>query len=251
MTKIQPIDNPYGLDCQAIIQDPSAKSALVYFTLTAETSLSVDPFNQPVKNLKGLAINFFSVTLPFHDIGIPHSETVDHWRTILMEKGDFLESFVAKLQDFCLFLEAEGFLKLEFTCLAGLSRGGYIACFLASLLPQVQYILAFSPMSYIFSKSEEQHLIENKLFKPFWNISFFAEKLANRNLQLYIGNYDTKVSTRACFDFNEKLASVASEKRIRPCKSNLHIYPSVGHKGHGTPPDIFELGAHWVEKVLL
>ncbi|MCH1429157.1 MAG: hypothetical protein L7U87_00195 [Chlamydiales bacterium] len=251
MTKMQSIDNPYDLDCQAIIQDPNAKSALIYFTLTADTSLVVDPFNQPVKDLKACAINCFSVTLPFHDIGIPHSETVDHWRTVLMDNGDFLESFVTKLQNLCLFLEAEGLLKLELTCLAGLSRGGYIACFLASLLPQVQYILAFSPMSYIFSREEETHLIENIFFKPFWNINYFAEKLANRHLQLYIGNYDTKVSTRACFEFTDKLASIASEKRIRPCKTNLHIYPSVGHKGHGTPPDIFHLGAQWIEKVLL
>jgi hypothetical protein len=247
MHKLITIPNPFDLDCRAIIQSKDSNTpSVIYFALTAKETLCLDPFNQMVQYLKGYPINFFSITLPYHDEGIPHAKTIDHWRSELLSGPDFLLDFMKKLEALSHFLEKEQLLSIKNSCLAGLSRGGYIACFLASMIKEFRFVLAFSPMSVIFSDDEKAELIKKNLFNPHWELKFFTQDLYDRDIKFFIGNRDVKVDSAKCFSFIHQLSEIAFQNRIRPCKAELHIYPSVGLKGHGTPPEIFSKGAHYL-----
>ena len=84
-----------------------------------------------------------------------------------------------------------------------------------------------------------------------WDLTHLAEKICNRNVRCYIGNRDMRVGTGACFEFISTLSDTAFEQKISSSPIELIIGPSIGHKGHGTSPEVFRQGAAWMEKKLL
>lgn len=189
--------------------------AIIYFALSAEESLHLDPFDQPVKALESKKVRVFSFTLPHHE---NQKRDLSKWTEEII--ADFVRTVKAKLPD----LNASGIGVM------GLSRGAMMACRLAAICPEITHVLGFAPYSSFLDG------IENRLY--------------DRHVRFYIGNLDTRVGTRECFDIIEKLAKKAQEQKIRSPPIELIISPSIGFKGHGTPKHIFEAGANWLKEQL-
>lgn len=189
--------------------------ALIYFALSAEESLHLDPFNQPVKALENENMRIFSFTLPHHE---DKKRDLSKWDETIIH--NFVHSVKEKLPD----------LNAKTLGVMGLSRGGMLACRLAAICPEITHILGFAPMT-TFLEGIESHI---------WN----------RTLRFYIGNMDTRVGTDMCFNFFHKIALKAKEKRVQSPPLELLISPSIGFKGHGTPKHIFTDGAHWIKEGL-
>lgn len=201
-----------------------------YFSLSGPDSLCLDPFNQPVQFLQGKMIRVFSMTLPGHE---PPLEAKDALQVLVDDFakgrdpiGAFLDSFETALA----FAIKEQFVDPKKMTVGGLSRGGGIAFHAAARDERLKQVLAFSPVTKLSSLKE---------FKSLNITSYDAPKLVDKRIRIYISNNDTRVGTRNCFDFVEKLVESSP-------KTELFIYPAIGHQGHGTPPEIFQAGANWI-----
>lgn len=220
--------------------------SLFYFAISGPDSLCLDPFNQPIQFLHGEMIRVFSMTLPGHENNLPAKEAMKIWADDISKGRDPVNDFLdsAKLAvDFAIREKFADPLKLA---TAGLSRGGFIAAHLAARDQRFRYIVGFSPMTRLSKIKEFSHLQENELAKQL-DLKQLGGLLADRHLQLYVGNEDKRVGTRECFEF---AISVVQEKKGRTAQVELLIYPSIGLDGHGTPPEIFKQGADWLNNCL-
>jgi esterase FrsA len=59
------------------------------------------------------------------------------------------------------------------------------------------------------------------------------------------------VGTESCFQFISELSETAYQQKISSSPIELIIGPSMGHKGHGTPPEVFKDGAAWIRRKLV
>ncbi|MCH9613186.1 MAG: hypothetical protein SP1CHLAM54_01830 [Chlamydiia bacterium] len=189
--------------------------AIIYFALSAEESLQLDPFDQPVKALQNEKVRIFSFTLPHHE---NQQRDLSKWTEEIV--ADFVRMVKAKIPD----------LNASEVGVMGLSRGAMMACRLAAICPEIKHVLGFAPYSK-FLDNIEDHLYD-------------------RSVRFYIGNLDTRVGTRECFDITQKLSKKAQENQIRSPPIELIVTPSIGFKGHGTSKAIFEAGAHWLKEQL-
>lgn len=209
---------------------------LFYFSLSAKASLEQDPFNQPVQFLEGAPIRIFSVTLPAHENNLPPENAMNVWEE-RMKRGDpVIPPFIERLQK--IVQELKPSIKEGNLVVAGLSRGAYIACHLAAVLPEITHILGFAPLTRFRSA-------ENL------NLETLTPALYNRTIRFYIGNHDTRVGTNHAFSFIDQLAKEAHKHRLRSSPIELIIGPSIGYQGHGTSPEVFKDGAEWIKGVLL
>lgn len=222
---------------------------LFYFSLSAKDSLCLDPFNQPVAYLSTLPMRIFSITLPGHENNLPPTEALNVWASDIISGRNPIEEFVAKVKKTVDALETQGLLIPNRTAVAGLSRGAFIATHAAAVIPQFQWILGFAPLTKLSGAKEFQDLSH---YSPVESLSLelLADKLTHRKLRFYIGNLDTRVSTRSCFDFIETLSQAALANKIRSPSAELIIGPSIGRDGHGTSQAVFHEGAQWIaEKI--
>ena len=190
--------------------------AMVYFSLSAEESLELDPFNQPAVAQLEHPMRVISFTLPGHENGA---------RDLSLWNESLLSSFAEKVA-----LELSTFPITKLGA-AGLSRGAAVACHLAAVMPSVEAILGFAPMT--------SHLSPQ-----------IIQTIANRKIRFYIGNHDTLVGTDKCAFFIEELAKAAYLQGIRSSPIELIIGPSIGRAGHGTSPATFVDGALWMRRQL-
>ncbi len=204
--------------------------AAFYFSLSAEDSLGLDPFNQPVQFLSNLPMRVFSLTLPEHEEKKDPHKAMHAWA----ENPYLIEEFLKTAKKVIYRLLEKGVLIPEQLAVSGLSRGGFIAAHLAAEVPELKTILAFAPLTR-FADMDIEHL---------------CPKLFDRKVRFYIGNHDTRVGTDHCFQFIHKLSQTAFEHKNRSPQVELIISPSIGHQGHGTPKEIFFQGAEWLAKQL-
>lgn len=214
--------------------DEGPLPALFYFALTAEKNLTCDPFNQPVVALQNLPMRVFSITLPYHGGDIKEQEAVDHWRKELEKGSNFLDEFLDETIQTVDRLVQEGWIDTKHISAMGLSRGGFIAAHLAARDPRFKTLLGFAPLTTL------------RVSK--WDLISITDKLSDRTIRFYIGNRDERVSTKSCFEFIEAVTEASFQNGIRSPEVELIIFPSIGHKGHGTPPEIFSAGADWYKK---
>lgn len=222
--------------------------AVLFFALSAQMSLFEDPFNQAVLKLSQQGVRVFSWDLPFHGPGLDPHDAMRHWAHAFIHNPSFIPDFLDLCQQNLNFLIDEGFIDSEHLGVAGLSRGGFIAAHLAARDSRIKTVLGFAPLT------QPEPLEE---FKSFPGLTFdkislttLADKLIHTRLRFYIGNHDMRVGTHACFNFIHRLAEVAYNHGMRSPAAELIIYPSIGHKGHGTPPRIFQDGANWIKACL-
>ena len=223
--------------------------ALFYFALSAKDSLGLDPYNQPVEYLSSLPMRIFSMTLPGHENELPATQALKVWaKEIAMGRNPIAE-FVEKVKLAVEMLIERDVLIPDRIAAAGLSRGAFIAVHAAASIPQFRLILGFAPLTDL-SLAKEFHELRNDALAQSLNLEHLAPSLVHHPLRFYIGNHDTRVGTRRCFDFVEKLSQAAFHAHIRSPQVELIVGPSIGRDGHGTSKEVFHNGAQWIAEKL-
>lgn len=223
--------------------------ALFYFSLSAEASLSTDPYNQLVTFCGPSDLRIFSCTLPYHTDKPESFETaINFWAQEFKMGQDIISTFVDDLNCGIESLIQEGFIDPTKIAVAGLSRGAFIATHLAARNSKIEKILGFAPLTKL-SAIEEFKDIESTLHHSL-DLSSISSKLIGKHLRFYIGNRDTRVSTHACFEFIQELTEANYQNNNRSPQVELIISSSCGRYGHGTLPHIFRDGALWLNKEL-
>lgn len=225
--------------------DEGTAPSLIYFALSGQASLYEDPYNQPVLKLAKSGIRTFSWDLPFHDHGSDYRTAMSHWASEYARNPDFLSNFMKICQNNLDFLIQENFVDPSRLAIAGLSRGAFMATHLAALDPRLSIILGFAPLTQPQPIEEFAHLPTHV------GLSQIAPELIHKQLRYYIGNHDTRVGTDTCFNFVHTLSQTAYNLGVRSPQVELNMYPSIGFKGHGTPPEIFLDGAEWIKLKLV
>jgi hypothetical protein len=223
--------------------------ALFYFSLSAEDSLLLDPFNQPVTYLSQLPMRIFSLTLPGHENQLPPTQALDVWAREILQGNNVIAKCIDQIKTAVEALAAQNAFLENRLAVAGLSRGAFIATHAAAVIPQFQWILGFAPLTTLVLAKEFEKCAEHPVVQSL-ALNNLIDKLLEKKVRFYIGNVDTRVGTRACFDFIEKLAETSFEKSVRSPPVELFIRPSIGRDGHGTSKEIFHEGAHWIAEQL-
>jgi predicted esterase len=227
-------------------------AAFFYFAISGQESLELHPYNQPAKILAGGSLRVFSFTIPGHEAGMNKFHAMQYWAE-RMAMGDYLlEDFFDKVVSAIQWLAQQKIVDLQRIAMGGLSRGGFVATHIAARIETTHTLLGFAPLTELmqlkeFSENVNLHRRANEL-----SLIHLADKLTHvRNFRFYIGNLDARVNTDACYRFIRKLAEKNHEKHARHQKVELMITQSIGHKGHGTDPHIFEEGALFAKNHLL
>ncbi len=218
---------------------------LFYFALSGPDSLSLDPYNQIVQLLSDRWIRIFSLTLPAHEAGLPPSEALATWAEDIARGIDPITPFLEQVLIAIDYVQREQLSLPNKIAVAGLSRGGFIASHVARLAPQVRFLLTFAPLTRLELAKEFQTLQDHPLLR---SLDLFSQVplFFDRKIRFYIGNHDTRVSTRSCVELALLIAESAHIQGIRSPQIELILSPSIGHMGHGTSPEIFQDGAHWI-----
>jgi hypothetical protein len=224
--------------------------SLFYFALSGEETLSLDPFNQPAAFLAEQPIRVFSSTLPLHGTGQKNTEAMLRWGEQITKGEDIFGEFLEKCCENLDFLLTEGIVIRSKVAAAGLSRGGFFATHFAALHSSISHVLGFAPLTTFATIKESEYLVANPLILK-WDLQKAIPQLINKKVRYYIGNLDERVGTQECFDFIHRLSLEAKAKKVPSPTAELIISPSIGHKGHGTPPQIFREGTAWIAKELL
>ncbi|MCH9632832.1 MAG: hypothetical protein S4CHLAM6_11750 [Chlamydiae bacterium] len=225
--------------------DAGEAPTVIYFSLCAQESLSLDPFNQPAVFLKKKGFRVYSITLPGHGQGFDKYKAMQYWADHL----DKLYVFIQNVNKFIDHIVDTSLAKANQIGVMGLSRGGFIATHLAAH-PHVKAALGFAPVTNLVALNEFQELNSNPLLEEL-SLEAILNSLIKKKIRLYIGNRDVRVSTASAFNFISKLAEAAFQKRIRSSNAELIVGPSIGQHGHGTSPQTFDEGASWLEKQIV
>lgn len=217
---------------------------VLYFSLCAEESLNLDPYNQPAKVLEQNNIRIFSITLPGHGKGYDKLKAMAYW----VENRVELSKFIQDAKNFILHL-LEKKISTENIATMGLSRGGFIATHVGTL-KEVKAILAFAPVTDLKALSESHNILSHDQGDTLL-LSDCYKDLIYKQLRYYIGNRDVRVGTKNAFQFIYNLAEYAYQQRVRSMSAELFITPSTGQFGHGTLFHIFEEGANWLKKQIV
>lgn len=222
--------------------------AIFYLALSAEDSLCLEPFAQPVDILSQLPVRVFSITLPGHESGKDKVKAMDEWALELSEGNNIIEKFVQTAIKKINFLFEKGYIADQKLGFMGLSRGGFAALHVAAQDPRVKAVCAFAPLIELYALDEFKQRpsqLANDL-----SLDFKLESLCKRPIRFYIGNRDERVGTMNAFHYIYQLAEMAYASGTRSPPSELIISPSTGFKGHGTLPPTFQHGANWMKITL-
>lgn len=223
--------------------------ALFYFALSAQDSLCLDPFNQPAAYLSSLPMRVFSLTLPGHENNLPPTQALQLWAREIARGHNVIAECISQIKFAVEALLNEGALIPDRIAVAGLSRGAFIAAHAAAEISHFRWVLGFAPLIEPAFAKEFHAIAENPIVQSL-SLETLVDRLTDRHVRFYIGNLDTLVSTRLCFDFIEKLAQKAYEKQVRSPQTELIIGPSIGRYGHGTSQKVFHEGAQWIAEKL-
>lgn len=224
--------------------------AVFYFALHAEESLGLAPYNQPVTFLARHPMRIFSLSLPGHDQGIPPNQSLKSWASSLAHNHNIVESFLEKALAALHFLEKKGALLPKKVASSGLSRGAFIATHLAARTEIISHILGFAPLTALSYAESLSEAWDSPILKSL-DLDRTIPQIIGKKVRFYIGNHDTLVGTERCFQWIHTLCQASYDQKIRSPQTELILYPSIGHKGHGTPKEIFHQGALWLKTELL
>lgn len=224
------------------------KPAVFYFTLSAVDSLNVLPYSQLAEDLTKLGIRLFSFTLPAHGQNTDNTKNMAKWATIMASSNQFEDFFLAAKENVDFLIDKQ-LVNKEKLASAGLSRGAFVATHFAANHPDIHTILGFSPLT-SFNELQDFRDVDIAILNR-WNLEALTLKLTHKNIRFYIGNRDTRVGTKACVNLVQNLSECAYANGLRSPQIELTLFPSIGHKGHGTPLKIFQEGAIWLYSKLL
>jgi len=224
--------------------------AVFYFALSANESLLVDPYNQPVVHLAPYPLRIFSMDLPYHGTKLLAIEALGKWAGEMQRGNNPLSPFLNKVEFAIRELIKKNVLLPDKIATMGLSRGGFIACHAAARMPFIQTLLGFAPLIQLLYANEFKDLQGHPIAEGL-ELKHLIDKLYGHRIRFYIGNRDVCVGTKLCFQFVESLVEKAFHERIRSPKIELLILPSIGHRGHGTSKESFTSGAAWIAEQLM
>jgi len=251
MGEIHYFDLPNGQ--RAFYQGPRVSEgplpAFMYFALSGEESLCQEPINGPAASLKEENIRCFSFSLPHHDSSVSAKDAIKIWKQEFEKGIDFFTPFIRRSKESIEFLIREKIIDPEHLYLGGLSRGGFSALFLAANIPEVKGCVTFAPVTKL-ALSESFVDIDHHVVNRDLDIDELKHALSKIAHRIYIGNRDRLVKTEECFRFLQLLTETAYQSGIRSPEIEMVISPSIGHRGHGTPPKIFRDGAEWIKEKL-
>ena len=217
--------------------------ALFYFALSAEDSLGLDPFNQPVTHLKKFPLRIFSLDLPAHGPNEDKMEAMAAWSEGLrVDPTGYFEPFFFRFGE--ALKELSPMIIKGKLMTAGLSRGGFIAAHLAARFPEISAVMGFSPAAKLLELNGFPEAAKE------YDLVHLIPRLVKTKIKFYIGNHDIRVGTSSAFEFCKSLADYKFQNGERSPGVEFSMYPSIGHKGHGTPPAIFTEGAEWAKSIL-
>jgi esterase FrsA len=230
--------------------EQGALPAVFYFALAGEESLGLDPYNQPVKALIQSPLRVFSLSIPEHNLELSPLQGLERWAHKMKQGRNIIADFCKTVAHSIEELVEKGWIIPKKVGIAGLSRGGFIACHIAALSPHIENIVGFAPVTSLKGTKEFSSFKDDPLIHSL-DLQHLCPLLINKHLHFYMGNRDVRVSTAQCFHFIQQLTEANFEHNLRSPPVELTIYPSIGHHGHGTPPEIFHNGAEWLAKKLL
>lgn len=223
--------------------------AVIYFSISGEDSLGLDPFNQPAVFLAEQGLRVFSMNLPAHGPNLNALEAIEVWAQNFAEGRDPLSPFIDQVIFSLNALIDRGLIITEKLGLMGLSRGGLIACLVAAKYPGIRAIAGFAPMTKLSAAKEFKEIADDPSVRQY-DLENHLDPLCEQKIRFYIGNRDIRVGTDRCFHLVQTLTESAFQKGIRSPHIEMVISPSIGHMGHGTPKEIFHDGATWLGKQL-
>ncbi len=251
-----PLDHPFPLEALYMGPplDEGALPAAIYFALSARESLLEPPYNAPAAILSAPRMRLFSYTLPYHDASDPKSKfsAMGRWAEALKAGDPFLDHFLDQLARAVDWLAEQGIIDDEAVGALGLSRGTWVAGQLAARLPLIKRLLGYAPLVDLKAIEEFQTDDDPLFAQKLESLSLFSQvdRLSElKAIRFYIGNRDERVSTDKVYTLSRTLAEEAYQRRTR-MQLELNIGPSIGHKGHGTAPHIFQEGALWLREQL-
>lgn len=220
--------------------------AFIYFSISAEESLHLEPYCQPATFCADDWLRVFSFTLPGHEEGKDKFKAISYWAEQMRLGHDVLTPFIEKAAAKIIDLISHGIIDAEHLAIGGLSRGAFLATHVAAQLSSIKTLVGFAPMTRL-SIAPDFADLDVEAF----DIEKLTPKLLHlQNLRFYIGNRDTLVSTDACYSFIRALTEEAFAKKERNCKPELVISHAIGREGHGTSPETFQAGAQFVQRAL-
>ncbi|MBM3183861.1 MAG: hypothetical protein FJZ64_00965 [Chlamydiae bacterium] len=158
---------------------------------------------------------------------------------------DFLQNVTICLD----FAVKEGFADPKQMGVGGLSRGGFMAAHAASRDERFRFLLVFAPLTKLSILKEFRSMQDHPVVSGF-DLQHLAPRLFQKHNRFYIGNHDTRVSTRACFETVMAISEEAHKHHIRSPQVECIISPSIGRDGHGTSFETFKHGALWISECL-
>jgi len=227
--------------------------ALFYFALSAEESLTLEPYCNPVLAMQREKLRIFSMTLPCHGHSQDKYAAMGNWAKQMADGQYILKDFIESAHKAIDTLIAENIINPKRLALAGLSRGGFIATHVAAHQKQVGALVCFAPLTSLTTVEEfkdfQDHL---RLRIEKLALTTLCEQLTHlHHLRFYIANRDTRVDTDTCIHFVRQMAERVHEKRAKHCKVEMMLTSPIGFKGHGTSPHIFTEGAKLLEHFLI
>ncbi len=222
--------------------------AIFYFALSGLDSLFLDPFNQPVLTWQKFPLRVFSITLPGHDERFAGDIAMKKWREAFAQGHDLLTPFFSQVASVIQELIQTDWIDPHKIAVSGLSRGGFVAAHIAAKVPEISHVLGFAPLTTL-QTVEEFSSIKKELASL--DLMHLKTNLHHQKHRYYIGNRDTRVSTKSCFEYVSSLSNEMYYQQIRHLPVELFIKPSIGRHGHGTSASTFEEGALWLANSLL
>ncbi|MBS0623185.1 MAG: hypothetical protein JSS62_01025 [Verrucomicrobia bacterium] len=222
--------------------------AVIYFSLCAKESLSLPPYNQPATFLQNYPLRIFSFTIPGHGEGFDKFRALDYWAQQMMAGHDLLSPFFEQTAHSINWLVDQHVILPHAVALAGLSRGAFVATHVATHCPHASLLLGFAPMTCV-SKMTVFNQVQRDL-STLDLISIIAKLDHIKHIRCYIGNRDTLVGTKSCFEWTQALVEHHHTQHLKH-SVELFLTPSIGHHGHGTSTEIFAEGSSWLKHYLL
>jgi esterase FrsA len=165
------------------------------------------------------------------------------WKKGLQEGDSWLEAFLQQCVENVDFLIDSGAIDPLRLAAGGLSRGAYIATHLASRCPAIQSLLGYAPLTRLAALDGPDN---RPAALAQWDLERLVPQLLGRKVLFTIGNCDTRVGIGHCYEFIKLLADANFAAGTRSPPVELYIHPSIGHRGHGTPPEVFLKGVEWL-----
>ncbi len=240
---------PYPIHFFGPSLDEGPLPTVFYFAISAEESLTLDPFNQPVLPFLNEKARVFSITLPGHEHPHVKEDAMTYWQENLLKGNDLFSPFRNGVKALIYELIEKNIALSEKIGFMGLSRGGFAALHVSKVLEFNVPIVLFAPLLDLEQVQEFESMPKNILLDHM--IGPYVSKYARDTIWMSIGNNDTRVGTKSAIAWFQSVCETALAEGLRTPRIELHISPSIGYKGHGTDQPTFNRGALWLKDLLL